>query len=125
MGRFSNIAKKATVLSDLMVDRTKIATEDIIKRWPNGFTIDQFDLVTTPDNNGVDRTYPVFTIKEDPTVFAYGGKAMYEVVKLWLVEFEGDLASCSAEVSNENVKIKLSQARTSRGNNFTRVDVLS
>lgn len=125
MGRFSNIAKKATVLSDLMVDRNKIATEDIIKRWPQGFTIDQFDLVTTPDSNGIDRTYPVFTIKEDPTVFAYGGKAMFEVVKLWLDECDGDIASCSAEVSAENVKIKLSQARTSRGNNFTRVDVLS
>lgn len=122
---FAQLAKKATVLSGIMTDREKMSTEDIINNYPDGITITEFDVVTTPDQNGNPSTYPILAFAEDNTKFIYGGKALMDMVTMWLANFEGDIETTSnALKAAGGVKIKMVPARTKQGRNFTRVDVI-
>lgn len=122
---FAELAKRATVLSPVMTDREKVSTEDIIKKYPNGITITEFDIVTTPDKDGNNMTYPVLAFKEDETKFLYGGKALMDIVAVWLSHFEGDIESTSSALKAAGgVKIQLEPARTKSGRNFTRVNII-
>lgn len=122
---FAELAKRATVLSPVMTDREKVSTEDIIKNYPNGITITEFDIVTTPDKDGNNMTYPVLAFKEDETKFLYGGKALMDIVAVWLSHFEGDIESTSSALKAAGgVKIQLEPARTKNGRNFTRVNII-
>lgn len=122
---FTKLAKKATTLSYIMEGREKIKISDVINLYPDGITITEFDMVTTPDNNGVASTYPVLAFSEDDTRFIYGGKAIKDMCTMWLANFDGDVeATSQALKAAGGVKIKLSSQRTKNGNNFTRVDVI-
>lgn len=122
---FTKLAKKATTLSYIMEGREKIKISDVISFYPDGITITEFDMVTTPDNNGVANTYPVLAFSEDDTKFIYGGKAIKDMCTMWLANFDGDVeATSQALKAAGGVKIKLSSQRTKNGNNFTRVDVI-
>ena len=122
---FTKLAKKATTLSYIMEGREKIKTSDVISLYPDGITITEFDMVTTPDNNGVASTYPVLAFMEDDSKFIYGGKAVKDMCTMWLANFDGDVeATSQALKAAGGVKIKMSSQRTKNGNNFTRVDVI-
>lgn len=122
---FATLAKRATTLSVIMEGREKINTEDIIKNFPDGITITEFDIVTTPDSNGNPSTYPVIAFAEDNTKFLYGGKALNDVITTWLANFEGDVETTSnALKAAGGVKIKMVAAKTKQGRNFTRIDVI-
>lgn len=122
---FTKLAKKATTLSYIMEGREKIKTADVISLYPDGITITEFDMVTTPDNNGVASTYPVLAFSEDDSKFIYGGKAVKDMCTMWLANFDGDVeATSQALKAAGGVKIKMSSQRTKNGNNFTRIDVI-
>lgn len=122
---FAALAKQATVLSAIMSDREKMSTEEIIAQYPNGITITEFDVVTTPDSNGNPNTYPVLAFAEDDSKFIYGGKALMDMVTVWLANMDGDIESTSKALKAAGgVKIKMTPAKTKTGRNFTRVDVI-
>ena len=122
---FTALAQRATTLSPIMEGRDKITTEAIIKKYPDGITLDGFDMVTTPDKDGNPNTYPVFTFAEDPSVFLYGGKALHDVATLWLSHLEGDIeATSTALKASGGVKVKFTSTRTSAGRNFTKIEVI-
>lgn len=122
---FATLAKRATTLSTIMENREKISTDEIISKYPDGVTVTEFDVVTTPDKNGNPATYPVIAFAEDNTKFFYGGKAMMEVVTTWLAHFEGDVETVSnALKAGGGCKIVLSASKTKQGHNFTKVDVI-
>lgn len=121
---FADLAKRATTLSVIMTDREKLSTEDVINLYPDGITVTEFDVVTTLDANGAPSTYPVLAFKEDDTKFIYGGKAIMDIVTLWLSHFEGDVETTSKALkSSGGVKMRLEAAKTKQGRNFTRVIV--
>lgn len=122
---FVNLAKRATTLSPIMDGREKISTEDVIKKYPDGITVQEFDVVTTPDKDGNPSTYPIITFAEDSTKFLYGGKALMDMVTMWLANFEGDVeATSNALKASGGVKIKMRSSRTKQGLNFTKIEVI-
>lgn len=122
---FAVLARKATIISTIMENRDKITTEDIIRDYPEGITINGFDLITTPNQEGVNSTYPVITFSEDDSKFLYGGKALMDIVSLWVANFDGDIETTSnALKAAGGVKIKMTNAKTKQGRNFTRIDVI-
>ena len=122
---FVNLAKRATTLSPIMDGREKISTEDVIKKYPEGITVQEFDVVTTPDKDGNPSTYPIITFAEDNTKFLYGGKALMDMVTMWLANFEGDVeATSNALKAAGGVKIKMRSSRTKQGLNFTKIEVI-
>ena len=122
---FATLAKRATTLSTIMEGREKLNTDEVIKKYPEGITIIEFDIVTTPDQNGNPSTYPIIAFAEDNTKFIYGGKAIMDMVTMWLANFEGDVETTSnALKAAGGVKVKMTSAKTKQGRNFTRVDVI-
>ena len=122
---FTTLARKATTLSTVMEGREKISTNDCITQFPDGITITEFDVITTPDKEGNPSTYPIVAFKEDYTKFLYGGKALMDMVTMWLANFEGDVeATSNALKAAGGVKIVMSAQRTKNGNNFTKIDVI-
>lgn len=122
---FASLAKRATTLSPLMEGREKLSTDAVIKQYPNGITITEFDVITTPDKNGNPSTYPVIAFAEDTQKFIYGGKALMDIVTMWLANFDGDVETTSKALKSAGgVKVKMTSDRTKQGNNFTRIDVI-
>lgn len=117
---FKSAAQKAVAMSDIMTNRTKINTYEIIKNYPNGITLNNFDMIINADN-----AYPVFTFKENDSVYYNGGTALKKIVEEWLSAFEGNVEKCADEFSqSEGLKIKLKEIRTKSGRNFTAVEVI-
>lgn len=118
---FKETARNTTLLSPLMVGREKISTDDIIKKYPDGFTVLEFDIV--PDGKG--KTYPVFTIAEDDELYYCGGIVLNKIAEEWIDGFNGDVESASNELkASGGVKFKLEGTKTKAGNNLTNVTIV-
>ena len=111
---FRQAAIDATTLSELMTDRQKVSTDDIIKHYPDGVTITAFDFV-----EGKDGQYPIFLFAESPKSFFSGGVVLAKIANKWLSGFGDDLDACNAALAEHGgVKIKLESGRTKNGNSI-------
>lgn len=120
MGNFKSRAAKTTTISALMEGRTKLKTAEIIRDYPQGVTIDGFDIIP-----GKDGSYPIFTIAEDPGVFFSGGTVLQNIVSDWMEDYGTDIDQANADLKAEGgVKIRLEQSTTRAGRNITRVTVV-
>lgn len=121
MKNFRNLARKATTLSELMVNREKIKTVDVIKNFPDGITLNSVDVIKTSD-----AEYPVFTFVEDSTKFYCGGIVLSKIVDTWVNEYNGDLRKLNHDLAEcGGVKVKLTETKTRDGkNNVTQVEVV-
>ena len=120
MFNFKAAAIESTTLSELMNDRIKVSTDDIIRDYPNGITIEQFDFVAAGESQ-----YYIATIKEDPQVYINCGTVLGKVFDAFVNGFEGDVNCASYELKNAGgIKVKLAKTRTRGGNTITTVTVL-
>nr|DAP68131.1 MAG TPA: hypothetical protein [Caudoviricetes sp.] len=121
MKNFRDLARKATTLSELMENRVKIQTADVIKNFPDGITINAVDIIKTSD-----VIYPVFTFAEDSNKFYCGGIVLSEIVDTWLHEYNEDLGLLNHDLAESGgVKVKLTEDKTRDGkNNITKVEVI-
>lgn len=120
MNKFYEIAEKALNNSPVMTGREKIKTEEVISKYPQGITIDGFDVLY----NGKDG-YAVFTFREDPSRFLNGGALLTKMAMEWANAYAGDIQTASAELSaSGGIKVQLSYQRTKRGNTITAVKIL-
>lgn len=121
MKNFRDLARKATTLSELMENREKIMTAEVIKNFPDGITLNAVDIIKTSD-----ATYPVFTFSEDVHSFYCGGIVLSKIVDTWLDEYNGDLGLLNHDLAETGgVKVKLTEAKTRDGkNNITEVEVI-
>ena len=65
------LAKELTTVSDLVHNRTKIGTDELINNYPEGITINRVDSTIYDGRKGV-----VVTFAEDDTKFYNGGTAL-------------------------------------------------
>lgn len=116
---FKAIAQNNTVISELMTGREKLTTDDVIKRYPNGFTIDDFDIVAL--SNGTE--YCVLTIVANDHQFYCGGKILTNIVKSWVGDdYIGDVRNEYRD--SDKVTVKLEYGRTKNNNNITKVIIV-
>lgn len=114
------MAKKATTLSELMANRDKLQTADVIANFPNGITLNAVDIINTSD-----ATYPIFTFEEDASKFYCGGTVLAKIVDSWLTEYSGDIETLNHDLAESGgVKVKLTESKTKTGRNVTEVTVL-
>lgn len=119
---FRDLAKRQTTLSDIMVDRNKITTEEIIEKYPNGITITAFDYVMSKKTR---KEYPIYTFMEDPKVFANGGTILDRIFSEFVKYCDGDVQQASSELRRQGgLKVKLYKGVTKAGDELTCVDVL-
>lgn len=119
MNMFADLARKATTLSPIMEGRDKISVAEIIESYPEGVTINSFDMIATR-RNGEMSTYPVFTFTEDDSKFGFGGTVLKSIVEVWLDAFDDDQSACNAALKAQGgCKCKFARGLTKEGRNCT------
>ena len=119
MNNFKDKAKASTASCTLMENRTKIQTEELISRYPDGVTITGFDFLT-----GDNGKYPVCIFKENDNECFFGGSAMTEICNSWMEGYTLP-ADCSKDLSAAGgVKIKFEKSKTKTGHNFIKASVV-
>lgn len=120
MSRLGSIAKKVTVVSDLMTARTKMSTDELCAKYPDGIHVNAVDKVAS----GSDRNYTVFTFTENQEVFCNGGTVMNKIVDAWIEQLGGSLTDVNNELKNDPPFLKFIKSTTKTGKNITKVIIL-
>lgn len=118
MGKLNDMARKASGVSELTEGRTKLTTEEVIKKYPNGVTIKAMDMFGTGD-----QRYAVVNIVEDDKVYFFGGQAITGMLDNF-IEMCGTVDEVNAQLAAEPIKIKLTKGKTKAGRDFTSFEVI-
>lgn len=120
MINFKQYAEQATTLSPLMTGREKKNTDYMIENYPNGFTIEEFDMITIKES-----MFPVVTVKEEPGIFYYGGTVLSKICNEWINAYEGDITQASEDLKRAGgIKIKVTNGKTKSNQNLTQITIL-
>ena len=124
---FKKIALDATTMSELMNDRDKMDTEELIKKYPNGVTIDFIDNVNMQQEDGEENVW-IFVTEEQPNKFTFAGFVLAKIFNNILAEFEGDYAEMietyNSALKEDKLRVKLERAKTKSKREITKVTVL-
>ena len=104
------ITEKQLTLSDLMIGREKVETEEIIKAYPKGITIDEIDVCYLDSEEVF-----VYTFKEDRRSFAFAGHVLKNLFKSWLEAYEGSIDDVNDTLSKETIVLRLERTKTKDG----------
>lgn len=124
--KFKAMAQESTTFSKIMVDRDKLKTAEIMKKYPQGVTLNELDIVTMFDTKKKEEvTFAVFAIKENEKECFFGGKVLTKIALEWVESCEGDVQRTSEELkASGGVKIKMEMTETKGGNNLTKVTII-
>lgn len=120
---FKDFAKKHTSGSSVLQGREKIETEALIAKYPDGVSITDFDFLDSQDGG----EYVVCTFSENPGLYFNGGKILTDLFENIVSQFENLDAAREAyqnSPDDETIKVKLSHARSKKGNRYTKVEVV-
>lgn len=124
---FKKIALDATTMSELMNGRDKMDTEELIKKYPNGVTIDLIDNVDMQQEDGEENVW-IFVTEEQPNKFTFAGFVLAKIFNNILHEFEGDYAEMietyNSALKEDKLRVKLERAKTKSKREITKVTVL-
>lgn len=124
---FKKIALDATTMSELMNGRDKMDTEELIKKYPNGVTIDFIDNVNMQQEDGEENVW-IFVTEEQPDKFTFAGFVLAKIFNNILDEFEGDYAEMietyNSALKDDKLRVKLERAKTKSKREITKVTVL-
>lgn len=119
---FKALAQRQTTLSEVMIEREKVKTDDLIETYPDGVTITAFDYVMSKKTK---NEYPVFNIAEDDKIFCNGGTVLDRIFSEYVKVCEGDVAKASNELKRQGgLKVKLAHGTTKDGQELITVEVL-
>lgn len=114
MNKYSKMLAEQHSLSRLCVDREKIETDDILGVV---LTIEDCDVAEDVKIQDEQTTFSVFTFKEFPGKFVYGGLKLTEIAKDIIKISENDRIA----IDKMEIQIMLKRVRTKGGNDFTDV----
>ena len=115
---FKASAIKETTLSDLMVGRTQLTTEDIVGET---LTVEEFDIIAM---NG--KQYAIVVFKEYPDRYYNGGMVLTKICLNWIDDFDGDIIATSEALKKSGgVTFKFNTGKTKDGKrNLTTIEVV-
>ena len=124
---FKKIALDATIISELMNGRDKMDTEELIKKYPNGVTIDFIDNVNMQQEDGEENVW-IFVTEEQPDKFTFAGFVLAKIFNNILSEFEGDyvemIETYNSALKEDKLRVKLERAKTKTKREITKVTVM-
>lgn len=115
------VAQRATTLSEIMVGREKGETEELIERKSN-VHIDNCEFVTYTKNGKEEQVW-VFTVKEEPKKFYFGGTIVKNIFTELLKECQGDYEELYESIKAFNLEVKFEDGKTADGKAVTLVTV--
>ena len=107
------IAQQETTLSELMIDKEKGETKDLIAR-KESVTIVDCDFVTQT-KDGKSEEYWIFVTEEYPTKFFYAGCVMDRIFNATLKQAQGDYDEVRKAVREQTLTVKFDEKKTSDG----------
>lgn len=124
---FKKIALDATTMSEMMNGRDKMDTEELIKKYPEGVTIDFIDNVNMQQEDGEENVW-IFVTEEQPNKFTFAGFVLAKIFNNILAEFEGDydemIETYNSALKEDKLRVKLERAKTKSKREITKVTVL-
>lgn len=124
---FKKIALDVTTMSEIMNGRDKMDTEELIKKYPEGITIDFIDNVNMQQEDGEENVW-IFVTEEQPNKFTFAGFVLAKIFNNILAEFEGDYAEMietyNSALKEDKLRVKLERAKTKSKREITKVTVL-
>lgn len=124
---FKKIAIDTTTMSEIMNGRDKMDTEELIKKYPEGVTIDFIDNVNMQQEDGEENVW-IFVTEEQPNKFTFAGFVLAKIFNNILAEFEGDYAEMietyNSALKEDKLRVKLERAKTKAKREITKVTVL-
>ena len=126
------IAQSAVSFSDIMQDRDKISTPEIIQAYPDGIHIDEAEYVTmtktTVDENGKEVEYKdtfwAYHFIEEDSKFAFAGALLAKIFDKIMEACEGDVEKFNEELKAQTLHVKLMHGRTQSKRPIFLVDVV-
>ncbi len=124
MKDFRKIAKDELTLSPLMEGRTKLDSDELMKKYPDGVKVIGFDFVTIWDEKSQsEKAVPVFATNNNE--FFFGGTVAAKVASAWGAAYDGDIEAANSDLEKSGgVTMKFSRGKTKKGNNLTAVEIL-
>lgn len=117
---FAKAAEEALGVSKVIKGREKITTDEVIRLYPNGITINEFDIIGSGENS-----HPVFAFAEDPTKYLNGGRVAKDITDAWIAFKGGDIeAACEGLKESGGVRFKLEKVTTKLGKTVIRYNVV-
>lgn len=124
---FKKIALDVTTMSEIMNGRDKMDTEELIKKYPEGVTIDFIDNVNMQQEDGEENVW-IFVTEEQSNKFTFAGFVLAKIFNNILAEFEGDYAEMietyNSALKEDKLRVKLERAKTKAKREITKVTVL-
>ena len=115
MSKFAESAKKSLKSSRVMEGRTKLKTDKVIEDYPNGVTVDEFDML----HNSKGEEYVVMHIK-DTDFYFNGGALALQIAQGWVDDYDGDAIKASDDLKQDGgVTFILGKKPTKNGNTIT------
>lgn len=108
------IARKATVVAEIMENREKGDTEELIKR-KSSVTINDCEMCTLTNDEGEEENVWAYTIKEEPEKFYFAGYVLKKIFENILAECEGDYEELYSAVIKQGLTVKFGQKKTRDG----------
>ena len=115
---FRESAIKETTLSDLMLGREQLTTDDIAGKV---LTVKNFDIIAMGG-----KQYAIVIFKEYPDCYYNGGIVLTKIVLNWIDDFDGDIIAAAAALEKAGgVAFKFNTGKTKDGKrNLTTVEVV-
>lgn len=119
------MAQETLTISDLMIDREKIKTEEIIANGGEVRIIDIDPVTLSKPNGQTDDTW-VYITKEYPDNFVFAGVLLKKIFDKYLKQYEGDVGALRDDFTKAGgIKIRLTAGETKgSGRDLTLVEVL-
>ena len=111
---------KDVLKQDKKMGREYTKLDEVIARYPQGMTIDGYDIGTGKKG----EPFPVFTIREDPTIYFGGGGDLKKLESLMLNLHGGDITQINEELAAEPIRVKVEKVKTANGNQYTTVKIM-
>ena len=117
------IAKKETVVAEIMNGREKGETEDLIKR-NKPITINDFEACEITNDEGEKEIVYAYTVEEEPKMFYFAGYVLKKIFEKIIAACDGDYETAYSAVRAETLKVKLGEKKTKSKNTVTTVEVV-
>lgn len=129
---FKKVAQEVTLLSPIMVGKTKLETDEILNKELTiiGFDFapkfdDKTGLPVVDDTTGEIDTFGVVVFSEMPNQYYCVGTVFTKVCRAWSSEFNNPEEASEALLAEGGVKVRFTQSKTKRGNNLTAVEIMN
>ena len=117
------IAKKETVVAEIMVGKEKGETEDLIK-MKKPITINDFEACEITNDEGEKEIVYAYTVDEVPETFFFAGYVLKKIFEKIIQACEGDIEDAYKAVRTQKLKVKLGEKKTKSKNIVTTVEVV-